>query len=157
MSALAPTSIRASREAPAVEETTPEQASKHRGVEAPSVEANTAAGTTSPDRTTCTHCGLGVPAALVQPGSPEQFCCDACRLVYQTIHACGLDQYYAIRERLGAQGRQAAASSGADGFAEFDDPAFTSVYARPAAIAGEDNAGLLRVELLLEGVHCAAC
>ncbi|MEZ6234795.1 MAG: heavy metal translocating P-type ATPase [Phycisphaerales bacterium] len=161
MSALAPSNLRASRAASAIEGMTPEQASRHRGVEASngessSAQPSTADRATSPSRASCTHCGLGVPAALIQPDAIEQFCCDACRLVYQTIHACGLDQYYAIRERLGAEGRRAA-PSGTDAFAEFDDPAFTSVYARPAAIPGEHGAGLLRVELLLEGVHCAAC
>lgn len=102
-------------------------------------------------RAACTHCGLEVPLALDEAGEPLRFCCEGCRLVYSTIHSCGLDRYYALRQRLGVEGRRASVADSA--FIEFDDPAFLAAFAGPAAGAP----AVLRVELLLEGVHCAAC
>ena len=48
----------------------------------------------------CAHCAQPVPAGLVEAGAEHQFCCPGCRAVYQTIHACGLDSYYRLRDAL---------------------------------------------------------
>ncbi len=95
----------------------------------------------------CTHCGLPVPPGLVQEGAETQFCCSGCETVYGVIHEHGLERYYALRED---EDRQVAKTSGRR-YDEFDDPAFLELYARTR----ED--GLAEIELLLEGVHCAAC
>ncbi len=97
----------------------------------------------------CSHCGLPVPAGLVEAGAERQFCCAGCRLAFDVIHGHGLDGYYEIRRRIEAP-EQSAHVSGKS-FVEFDDPAFTRLYCR------ELPSGLSRVELYLEGVHCAAC
>ena len=97
----------------------------------------------------CDHCGLPVPAGLVEDGAELQFCCNGCRVAYQVIHEHGLDGYYDIKARIDAP-EQAAQRSGKS-FAEFDDPAFHELYCR------ELPSGLATVELYLEGVHCAAC
>jgi len=97
----------------------------------------------------CVHCGLPVPAGLVEDGAELQFCCSGCRVAYQVIHEHGLDGYYAIRTRIEAP-EQAAHHSGR-GFSEFDDPAFYKLYCRTLP------SGLASIELYLEGVHCAAC
>jgi len=100
--------------------------------------------------TSCTHCGLAVPADLIVPGRAEQFCCQGCGTVYAAITAGGLDKYYALRERLGAGERRRARVSGSS-FEAFENEAFTRAYCR------EEADGTRSVELYLEGVHCAAC
>lgn len=99
----------------------------------------------------CDHCGLVVPPTLVADEGPS-FCCEGCRSVWQVLHGCGLEHYYALRERTGANiepGLPDARGGGA--FEIFDDPAFAAehVTVRPD--------GLCAVELYLERVHCAAC
>jgi Cu2+-exporting ATPase len=97
----------------------------------------------------CAHCALPVPAGLVEAEAEHQFCCAACRTAYEVIHACGLDRYYALRERTASKGERARGAG--ERFERFDDPAFTRLYC--AAAPG----GLLGTSLRLEGVHCAAC
>lgn len=97
----------------------------------------------------CFHCGLEVPPALVSDQSVEQFCCAGCQVAYETIRGCGLDDYYALRERFGAGSRPPAASRRR--YAAYDSEAFLAQHS--TATAG----GLAAIELRLEGVHCAAC
>ncbi len=98
----------------------------------------------------CFHCGLANPQpsrfrALVD-GVERDFCCGGCAAVAQTIHAAGLDAFYARRTER-ADRPQAEA---ADEFSPWDDAAA--------------HAGLVRIDddraeasLLLEGIHCGAC
>jgi Cu2+-exporting ATPase len=97
----------------------------------------------------CDHCGLPVPAGLIEDGAELQFCCNGCRVAYQVIHEHGLDGYYDIKARIDAPDQPAQRSGRA--FAEFDDPTFHELYCRTLP------SGLATVELYLEGVHCAAC
>jgi P-type Cu2+ transporter len=97
----------------------------------------------------CSHCNLPVPAGLIEPSAVEQFCCSGCRVAYQVIRGAGLEQYYAIRERIDAPNRPALGSG--RGYHELDDPAFLEHYGRTTPT------GLATIELYLEGVHCAAC
>ncbi len=96
----------------------------------------------------CTHCGLPVPAALVEPGSEQQFCCNGCRMVYRVIQGYGLERFYDLQEL--SDTKQAARTTDRQ-YREFDDPKFMELYLREAV------SGLKTVELYLEGVHCAAC
>jgi Cu2+-exporting ATPase len=97
----------------------------------------------------CDHCGLPVPAGLVEDGAKLQFCCNGCRVAFQVIHEHGLDGYYDIKARIEAPDEAAHVSG--KSFVEFDDPAFHRLYCRTLP------SGLETVELYLEGVHCAAC
>lgn len=97
-------------------------------------------------RADCDHCGLDVPAGLVNPEAAHQFCCAGCRTAWQIIHDAGLERYYAFSERRG----EAVASTGRS-FEEFDHPAFEALYVRTRPD------GLRVAELYLEGVHCASC
>jgi len=90
-----------------------------------------------------------VPAGLVEDGAERQFCCNGCRTVYEAIHGCGLQDYYQLKQQLDADGKRAATTG--RGFEEFDHERFRELYVEPV---GEQ---LSRVELYLEGVHCAAC
>ncbi|MFI5244596.1 MAG: heavy metal translocating P-type ATPase, partial [Gemmatimonadales bacterium] len=94
----------------------------------------------------CVHCGLDVPAGLVEPGAAAQFCCAGCRVAYGILHEHGLGQYYRLGEK-----REEPVRSTRRTYEEFDHPSFRELYVREA------NGGLSEVELYIEGVHCASC
>ncbi len=94
----------------------------------------------------CAHCSLPVPEFEVDRAREHQFCCPGCRTAYDVISAAGLVGYYTFGER-----RQTAVSSTARDYAEFDHPAFQTLYVRRAPD------GLATTELYLDGVHCASC
>ena len=62
------------------------------------VHSETILSAPAAERMVCSHCGLPVPAGLVEPGAEQQFCCGGCRAVYEMIHACNLTAYYKLRE-----------------------------------------------------------
>ncbi len=103
----------------------------------------------------CTHCGLPVPAGLVESNALEQFCCGGCRAAFQLIHANGLDAYYSMSEASDTnpweQNGQAVDSQ--QDFAEFDQPSFLARFEDTKRDGDEFN----RISLLLDGIHCAAC
>ncbi|MES2176689.1 MAG: heavy metal translocating P-type ATPase [Gemmatimonadota bacterium] len=94
----------------------------------------------------CTHCGLPVSPALVQPDATSQFCCAGCRTAFEFLSENGLAAYSSFRDK-----RLAPVQSTGRSYEEFDHPAFAELYVRPA------SDGLSAVELYLEGVHCASC
>jgi P-type Cu2+ transporter len=95
----------------------------------------------------CAHCGLPVPADLVQPDGEPSYCCQGCETVAGAIAACGLDRYYALKD---TEGGGPALPTGRS-YDELDDPSFHDLHVR--GLPG----GLLRTELYLSDVHCAAC
>ncbi|MBX3406192.1 MAG: cadmium-translocating P-type ATPase [Phycisphaeraceae bacterium] len=123
------------------------------------MSADTRTSTPSPQcaDVACSHCGLAVPTGLVEHGASEQFCCAGCRTAYAVIHSCGLDRYYALREKLEDREDRAPAQSTRARYAEFDDPAFAELYCRPAEPGAAPGHGLWSCELFLQCVHCAAC
>jgi len=102
----------------------------------------------------CAHCGLPVPAGLVAADGERSFCCAGCRGVFESLHACGLDRYYALlaaeRERGGERDPRPAAITGR-GFEHLDRPEFLAAH----ALAASD--GRFAVEVRLDGLHCGAC
>lgn len=94
----------------------------------------------------CAHCGLTVPRGVVEPGEARQFCCVGCRTAFTLLHEGGLEGYYELPER-----REKRVSTTGRSFGEFDHPAFQDLYVRKL------GDGRSRVELYLEGVHCASC
>ncbi|MEZ4229373.1 MAG: heavy metal translocating P-type ATPase metal-binding domain-containing protein [Polyangiaceae bacterium] len=97
----------------------------------------------------CAHCGLVVPAGLIEPEQEHQFCCHGCRTVYDVLHQNGLTAYYDYRRADGSEAGPALASGRS--YAHFDETKFHELYVRP------EPDGSLSVRFLLEGVHCAAC
>jgi Cu2+-exporting ATPase len=87
-----------------------------------------------------------VPAGLIEDVAERQFCCAGCRTAYAIIHEHGLDRYYSLSEQRAAPVRPTG-----DSFESFDHTAFDALYVETLP------SGLRRVELYLEGVHCASC
>ncbi|MHB1311910.1 MAG: heavy metal translocating P-type ATPase [Gemmatimonadaceae bacterium] len=94
----------------------------------------------------CAHCGLDVPAGLLDADAERQFCCAGCRTAYAILHEHGLENYYAFDERRDAPVRPTGKR-----YEEFDHEAFRTLYVKPA------RGGLCTVDLYLEGVHCSSC
>ena len=93
----------------------------------------------------CTHCGL--PALGIEAvGDGPVFCCGACATAYAMINTHGLGAYHQFPERRGAAVRPSGRA-----FSDFDHEAFTARYVTV------DAQGTARIELALEGVHCASC
>ena len=97
----------------------------------------------------CAHCGLPVPANLVsQDGSPS-FCCSGCKTVYGVIRGAGFDKFYDLRA-IDEDRVDTPANPKLVTFGEFDDPEFAEMHTRRVE-------GARRIDLYVEGVHCAAC
>jgi Cu2+-exporting ATPase len=93
----------------------------------------------------CEHCDQAVPSERFDVAAEAQFCCDGCRIVHAMLKQHALEGYYDHAD--GAT--EPALATGRD-YAEFDDPNFLALYATKH---GDQQT----LELLLEGVHCAAC
>jgi Cu2+-exporting ATPase len=87
----------------------------------------------------CAHCGEPVPAGASGPG--PLFCCGGCAGAYHIIRGLGLDRYYVWRAKTGERGPRP------DGAAPIDVAAF--------AHAGDN--GRISLDLMVDGLTCAAC
>jgi Cu2+-exporting ATPase len=104
---------------------------------------------TAADDAKCAHCAQPVPAGLIVDGAERQFCCTGCRAVYETIHACGLDEYYRLRDVAAATLARAEPSKGK--FESFDTDTFAQLFVRTV------DGDLRDCELVLDGLSCIAC
>ncbi|WP_374632791.1 heavy metal translocating P-type ATPase metal-binding domain-containing protein [Ferrovibrio sp.] len=98
------------------------------------------AGPAASAATACVHCGGEIGAAPID----GRFCCRGCSGAYAIIKGLGLEQYYALRGNAALGERPETATDGID-WNDFVVP-----------LAGDKTAGY-RIELLVEGLHCAAC
>ncbi|HEY5790973.1 MAG TPA: heavy metal translocating P-type ATPase metal-binding domain-containing protein, partial [Gammaproteobacteria bacterium] len=107
-----------------------------------------AAAPTTP-AASCFHCGLALteewPARVA--GSQRSFCCPGCRAVCLAIHEAGLEAFYPRARDAGALAPPPAAE---DDFAVYD---LDEVQAGCVRWVGSER----EAELLVEGIHCAAC
>lgn len=112
----------------------------------------TSGGGASRDALACAHCGLALPRSLPTSALEPRFCCSGCAAAYGMIESCGLGAYYTLLAQAPdlAHARQGKSQIKAR-FEEYDDDIFVSSYARDA------GQGLKYIELVLEGLHCAAC
>ncbi len=101
-----------------------------------------------PHAAACRHCSQPMRSSELCSEGADQFCCAGCRIVFGMLQDHQLGRYYDYRAGDGSLAPRALAT-GRD-YAEFDDPAFVELYAR-------SNGSERTLELLLEGVHCAAC
>jgi len=107
-----------------------------------------------PDRASthpCAHCGLPTrtddPAAFLD-NSARVFCCHGCMGAYALIHECGLQDFYALRDQSHSE------ISPVKSYRKqhvLDDLEAAGVPVETFAD------GLCRVQLSVDGLHCAAC
>jgi len=98
----------------------------------------------------CTHCHLEFDEKVMikEPGNPElNFCCNGCQGVYHLLKDDGLDNFY---EKVGKNRLDKPLAVGEDS-SNFDMESFKSRYIKTT------NEGFSRVDLIIEGIHCAAC
>ncbi len=96
----------------------------------------------------CIHCGLPVPPGLIDEEAEHQFCCNGCKMVYETIHGCGLQRYYDLKDE---QDPTEPGRATGKGYESFDDSTFHDQHVTL------QEGGLTSIDLYLEGVHCSAC
>jgi Cu2+-exporting ATPase len=87
----------------------------------------------------CRHCGSHLPATAPTTG---RFCCTGCEAAYALIHELGLDGYYRRRTLDPAQRTLKPEEGAATDYV---------IYVR------DDGGGILSLNLMIEGLHCAAC
>jgi Cu2+-exporting ATPase len=110
-----------------------------------------AAAAAAAGETYCFHCGLPASpaAAVVAPirGGDRTFCCTGCRAVCEAIHAAGLEGFYRRTPEGEPLGPPPELPKD---FALYDLDAVQEEFVDTAAEHREIN-------LLVEGIHCAAC
>ncbi len=106
----------------------------------------------------CYHCGLPITAPAQFTVATQEgiapVCCPGCKAVVETINASGLQNYYRYRDRPGENpGRSASTFEPAQRteFAYLDQPEFAARWTT------QNSDGTRRCELLIGGMHCAAC
>jgi Cu2+-exporting ATPase len=122
-------------------------------VAAPSLTTPPPTAPAAPDDARCFHCGLPNPHPArwraVIGGAERAFCCAGCRGIAETIHAAGLDAFYARRTEVADRPVDDAATT--DEWSRWDD------VAREQGLLRDAGDGLREISLLLEGIHCGAC
>ena len=94
----------------------------------------------------CYHCGddvIGKGYLLLE----KQFCCTACRTVYQILHDNNMDAYYSLEQKPGV--KPSANSENKYAFLELE-----SIHAKYIQFK-EGN--LERITLFLPAIHCSSC
>lgn len=99
----------------------------------------------------CDHCGLPAPA---RKGDELTFCCSGCLGAYQLIHHWGLEDYYALRDRL-LDGDASPVNTKPTSNVSWDELAEANLLG--ASKPKEVGDGLVCSRLAIEGVHCGAC
>ncbi|MGB5867992.1 MAG: heavy metal translocating P-type ATPase [Arcobacteraceae bacterium] len=98
----------------------------------------------------CTHCHLEFEESVMikEPDNKElNFCCNGCQGVYHLLKDDGLDSFY---DKLGNKKLSQPLAVGDDS-SNFDLESFATRYIKTT------NEGFSRVDLIIEGIHCAAC
>jgi len=96
----------------------------------------------------CSHCQLEFDESVMIQEEPSlYFCCNGCQGVYHLLKEDGLDDFYdKMRNAKIAPPIESQNDTG-----NFDLESFKQRY-----IKTDDN-GFSRVDLVIEGIHCAAC
>ncbi|MEA3512522.1 MAG: heavy metal translocating P-type ATPase [Campylobacterota bacterium] len=98
----------------------------------------------------CTHCHLEFDESVMikEEQDPSlNFCCNGCQGVYHLLKDDGLDSFY---EKMGKNTLDKPLAVGVDS-SNFDMDSFQARYIK------KTSEGFSRVDLIIEGIHCAAC
>ncbi|MDR2710467.1 MAG: heavy metal translocating P-type ATPase [Burkholderiales bacterium] len=102
----------------------------------------------------CYHCGTENPPGVrwqsALKGRTRTFCCAGCQAVAQTIHAAGLEAFYATRTASAQTPEDAP-----DEWVAYDDESVVRDFVRKRS--GQDDKEECEIALLLEGLTCGAC
>jgi Cu+-exporting ATPase len=83
-----------------------------------------------------------------EPTAIRYFCCKGCQGVYHLLQDEHLDSFY---DKLGNKTIAPPLHTSLDDLGKFDTPSFYKTYVK------EDEDGFCKVDLIIEGIHCAAC
>jgi Cu2+-exporting ATPase len=107
----------------------------------------------------CYHCALPVTTGtrfqVEVDGVTRNVCCPACKAVAETILGNGLGNYYRYRDAPAPTEGEPAPSPDSD-FSAFDSAGFQQLLARQHGLR-ELPDGRCDIDLLIGGMHCAAC
>ncbi|MCT7535218.1 heavy metal translocating P-type ATPase [Aliarcobacter cryaerophilus] len=96
----------------------------------------------------CNHCHLSFDKKIMIKENDLNFCCGGCQSVYHILKSENLDSFY---EKLGNKTIKAPLQVSNDDLAKFDSENFLNSY---TTITKD---GFVQIDLILEGIHCAAC
>ncbi len=96
----------------------------------------------------CNHCHLSFDNEIMIKEEELNFCCKGCQGVYHLLKSDGLDSFY---DKLGNKTITPPLNLDDDDISKFDTPSFMNNY----TTINKD--GFYEVDLIIEGIHCAAC
>ena len=96
----------------------------------------------------CNHCHLSFDEKIMIKENDLNFCCGGCQNVYHILKSENLDSFY---EKLGNKTLGSPLQVSNDDLEKFDSENFLNNY------TSLTKDGFLQIDLILEGIHCAAC
>jgi len=96
----------------------------------------------------CNHCHLSFDNEIMIKEDELNFCCKGCQGVYHLLKSDGLDSFY---DKLGNKTITPPLNLDDDDISKFDTDSFMNNY----TTINKD--GFYEVDLIIEGIHCAAC
>ena len=98
---------------------------------------------------TCKHCQISFDEKVMIKEKEELFfCCKGCQGIYHLLKDENLDSFY---DKLGNKTLASAKTYSNDDLKEFDQKSFYDNYVKIT------SDGFESVNLIIEGIHCAAC
>ena len=94
------------------------------------------------------HCHISFDEKIMIKENDLNFCCGGCQSVYHILKSENLDSFY---EKLGNKTIKAPLQVSNDDLSKFDSENFLNSY---TTITKD---GFVQIDLILEGIHCAAC
>ncbi len=95
----------------------------------------------------CDHCHLVFNDSIMIKEEKLNFCCKGCQGVYHLLKDDGLDSFY---EKLGNKTIAPPIRNNSD-TQKFDTKSFEETF------VSETSNGFKQIDLIIEGIHCAAC
>jgi Cu+-exporting ATPase len=95
----------------------------------------------------CDHCHLEFEPNVMIEDEGRFFCCKGCQGVYHLLNSSGLDSFY---DKVGNKKLAPPIEDHSD-TSKFDSESFHRIY------ISQDEHGFSKINLIIEGIHCAAC